>query len=196
MSQSKVLFIIPGFGAEMRGVETHFESLSGRITDKVEVHLLSKAHSRKLPPKIQNHKIKSLERKSLDWIYRIPFLSRMLKLFFLSSSTEMEAFLFCVKAIPFMLGNRFDIIIPSAGFWTTCLAKFFGRAAKIVSVGHSGFVRKEARLSDLFVALTPNALELANQKLPDLDTEIIPNGVDVKSFKTLKAMEKNGIFCV
>lgn len=114
-------------------------------------------------------------------------LRDLLKLLFLDSRSLAVA-VFTIKAIPYLFGGRFDIVLPINGGWQAFLVRFvtFLTRSKMVVVGHSGRGWDDRvnlwAFPSRFVTLTKTNEEWARTANPLARVCRIPNGVDLDRF--------------
>jgi glycosyltransferase involved in cell wall biosynthesis len=98
---------------------------------------------------------------------------------------------FAVRALPYLIAFRPDIVVPANNFWTVIAAKLAGwctggRARIVVTsqAGWSHFERDDLRLGiDGFVAIQPCVYDCAVQfERGRTPVRLIPNGVDIEQF--------------
>jgi len=96
---------------------------------------------------------------------------------------------FTLKKLPYLLSQKFDVVIPVNGGWQSFLVRlvtwFYG--GKMVISGQSGIGWDDAinlwSFPDVFVALSSYAQKWAIKVNPFVKVSYIPNGVDIEKFR-------------
>lgn len=183
MQRKNILFIVPRFGTVNRGVESFSQELITRLDkSKFNITVLSAQHEIEIES-VNFIKTDTLKRESFKWIDQSTLVQKILRQADLGSGSDIEALILCINAAKYLKKQTFDIVIPLGGTWTYRFSKYYFKKAKIVSIGQAGPVRRDLKLSNFFVALTPFDEKRAQEILPSISTVVIPNGVDLNKFK-------------
>jgi len=185
----KLLFIVPRFGSIHRGAEVFVRELATQLDPtRFHITILSGPHD-ECPAGIECVTRALVVRERGERIYQ-SWLEKLLNATRIKSPTELESLTLMLRSIGLLRRNQFDIVVPLGGYWTYLFARVFCRKSKIVAIGQGGPVRKEIRLSDVFVALTPTDQERARVRWSKTPSVVIPNGVDTKRFTPGSADQK------
>lgn len=177
-----VLFIVPRFATLNRGVETFALELISRFdTGRFAITVLSGPHQVSVPG-ISFKQGHLLVRERLVWLDRMPLLCRMLRIIGLGSASEIETLTLVRRYLGYWHRDAFDVVVPLGGTWSYRFARKAFPAARIVSLGQAGPVKRDLEYSDMFVGLTPHDEVRAPGMRAGLPTCVIPNGVDSKRF--------------
>jgi len=194
----KLLFIVPRFGSIHRGAEVFVRELATRLDPtRFHVTILSGPHD-ECPAGIECVTRTLVIRERGERIYQ-SWLGKLLGAARIKSPTELESLTLMLRSIGFLRRNHFDIVLPHGGYWTYLFTRMFCGKSRIVGIGHGGPVRKELRMCDQFVALTPTDQERARERSPRTPSVVIPNGIDTTRFTPGSAAEKPArptILCV
>ena len=183
MQRKNILFIVPRFGTVNRGVESFSQELITRLDkSKFNITVLSAEHEIEIEH-VNFIKTSTLKRECFKWIDQSKLVRKILRQVDLGSGSDLEALILCIAAAKCLKKQTFDIVIPLGGTWTYRFSKYCFKKAKIISIGQAGPVKRDLKLSDVFVALTPFDEHRAQKILPSISTTIIPNGVDLNKFK-------------
>lgn len=96
--------------------------------------------------------------------------------------------IFTIKALPKLITGQYDLIIPLGGGWQSAITRVITKLtrAKLLVSGHAGIGSDDATNlllhPDVFVALTPSEASWAAKLAPEVETVLIPNGVDLSRF--------------
>lgn len=133
----------------------------------------------KLPFKVNADKPKALIGKILARLY----LDRR----------GLASLIFSLKTYS-LFADKFDVLIPTDGFWQVMLAKIGAGKAKVVCVGLAGIGWTDAdtlRLKpDHFVALSTAAKDWVKEISPQVPVSVIPLQVDAATYSQLKPNTK------
>jgi len=176
-----VLFIAPRFGSLDRGMEV-FTGVIGTwlVRQGFTVKILS-GPGRTLPGIQSVHAPIITRERFYRWI-RPDVLCRLLARAGLGPS-ELEAFsLLCSASSTLDACGDADFVVSQAGWRSAHWARKNFPKAKIVCVGHGGVVWKELAFADAFVALLERDREKVRNRLPELQTTVINNGIDLERF--------------
>lgn len=199
MQRKKILFIVPRFGSVNRGVESFsFELISRMDTSLFDITVLSAPHEIELQ-NVEFIKTGIPLRESFKWIDRSHLIRKIARQIDLGSGADLESLFLSLKSIRLLRKRNFDVVLPLGGSWTYRLAKYVFSSATIISIGQAGPVKKDLKMSDLFVALTPFDEQKAKELLPSTKTVLIPNGIDIEKFKRISNVRKDSskiILCV
>lgn len=167
-----------------RGAEISTQLLASFLAQKHQVSVLQAGAKQvkkrfnqqvvKLPFLISTHQPKS-------------FLTKILARFYLDTAS-LKILFFSLKALPQLLQNDFDILIPTNGFWQilVCkLVKLFTQV-KIVVFGRSGpgwTDKHNLKLKpDLFISLTSYGEKWARGIAPQVKIAYLPNAINLSFY--------------
>lgn len=193
----KVLIIVPRFGSVSRGVEVFVEELARRMDkNRFDLCILSARHEQ-VSVGVEMAQYPLLPRERFK-----PWLAKLLGLLparIHLGAVELESLSLMFTSRRFLRDGHFDVVLPFGGTWSYRFAKWLCNGASVLSVGHGGPVRADLMLSDFFVALTPTDQYCAQELLPGIPSQVIPNGVDSTKFCSgaqKNYSQKKTILCV
>jgi glycosyltransferase involved in cell wall biosynthesis len=180
----KIAFIHISKGIVKRGSEASVDHLAGYLSKAHDVSIfqsgdkqLQKKYSQikiDIPFEINADKPQTLLGKFLDRLYL--------------NKQNLAILFFSMKTLPYLIKNKYNILIPTNGFWQIIickLAKLF-TGAKIVVFGRAGigFHDKDNILlkPDLFIALTKYAKNWADTINSRVKSIYIPNPINTDLF--------------
>ena len=179
----KILFIVPRFGSIQRGAESFVADLSAHLDKSLfDITILSAPHQMRLPQVkfIQGSALLRERLYCLDKI--ISFCPRIFGLFGIRGSADIEAYTLLKNFKKFWPKNAFDIVVPLGGTWSYKFARKRFPDSRIISIGQSGPVDDDLRLSDFFIALTKHDRDRVCKTFPNLNSATIPNGINLERF--------------
>ena len=184
-----ILFIVPRYGSVNRGVEVFTRELVKRLDGQHFVTAVVSA-----PHGLSESGVEYLEkplfrRESLH-LFRTALLQRFVNRINLGPE-DLEALSLMLRCYRLFSERSFKFIVPLGGTWTYRFAKWFGKDARIISIGQAGPVRANLGYSDFFVALTPTDQAESKRILPHVPTCVIPNGVDLSCFSYTDTLSKS-----
>ncbi len=163
----KIVFLSYYSGEVNRGVEVFVAELSRRLSDRHEVKVISAAHQTDLP---------EFSKYRFGWRFYLDPAGLAVKRF-----TQ--------KAL-LSLDPKTDILVPTNGGWQSFLSRLWAwrHGARVVISGHAG-IGWDDRINlltrpDVFVALTQKQKTWAEKWSFGLRVEKIPDGVDLKEFRS------------
>lgn len=160
----KIAFLNKTSGIIERGAENVVAELSKRLN--------------------QNHEVVVYADRSKP-ARRWPFLWR-----FFVDPNGLDILRFTLKKLPELWREKFEIIIPTDGGWEPAFIRLLTwiRGGKMVIIGHSGPGWDDRNnlwsFPNVFVALSFQAKKWAGKANPFVRTVVIPNGIDLRRFKT------------
>lgn len=165
-------------GVVERGVETFTLEISKRLAKNYNVTILTAG-----PMLQQKFKVKQI--KSFA---KPPKSSKGLFGKFYLDLQSLKILLFTMRALPVIYKNKYQVLIPLNGGWQIAIirvfSKLFGR--KILVSGHAGIGSDDAWnlffRPDVFIALTKAEESWAKKLVPEVETTVISNGVDLSRF--------------
>lgn len=177
----KIVFLNIYNGLVDRGAERSTQELASYLAKKQEAYLIQgkKAKEKTI---YKTHVVSPICPKHKDTSFSF------WRKFYLDC-WSLQIFIFTLKAVPFLLRERFDIVIPVNGGWQTVLCKIITwiQKSKMVIIGRAGIGRDDAWnllwKPDAFVALTGSSFDWAKKRTKNVNVVYIPNGVDLKKFR-------------
>ncbi len=113
---------------------------------------------------------------------------------------------FTLNFLPYFFKEHYDVVIPTNGGWQVVLCRLvtWVLKKKMVVQGNAGIGRDDLWslffLPDHYIAISPEGLKWAQEKMPAVTSSYIPHGVDTRLFKNAKpatvALEKPLVLCV
>lgn len=176
----KIVFLNIYQGLANRGAERSTLELCRRLSLQNKITLISGGK----PENISN--VKNLKIPVL--FPRIPDTSSSFFRRFYLDIWSLQIFLFTLFALPFLLKQNIDILIPVNGGWQTFLCKLVSviKKSKLTIIGRAGIGRDDhfnlLFRPDLFIALTKKAFSWAKKINPEGRIVHLPNGVDLEKF--------------
>ena len=161
-----------------RGVETFVYEISRRLQGRHTVTVFQAGI-----PRPQKYNICQIKIKA-----QIPQSSKGLAGKFYIDVQSLRILAFTVKAIPMLIKGKFDVIFPLNGGWQSATIRIFTKitGAKTIIPGEAGIGRDDAWnllfRPDVFAALTTSQANWARKLTPEVQTMLIPNGVDLSKF--------------
>ena len=165
-------------GIVERGVETFAYEIGKRLCIKHKVTVFQAGHTKPQKYKIEEIKTFASAPKSTCGILAKFYLDWW----------SLKILIFSLKALPKIYKGKYDLIISLNGGWQTAIFRVFSRitGAKILVSGHAGIGSDDAAnlffRPDVFVALTQAEAQWAQKLAPEVQTVVIPNGVDLARF--------------
>ena len=196
----KIAFLNIYNGVIDRGAETFVKELASRLSQSHEVSVFQAGE----PLAKEQYKVEKIPMK-IDWSYKSG-AGTLLSVLFLDYLNRL-VFYFSIKALPKIVKEKFDVVVPVNGGWMPALIRLatllYG--GKMVISGQAGMGWDERNnlwsFPNAFVALSTRAKLWAKKANPFVKVEYIPNGVDTKKFtpagEKLKInLEKPIVLCV
>ena len=110
------------------------------------------------------------------------------------SPNNLKVLYFSLKTLPFLLKGKFNVLIPTNGFWQVliCKAARLLKGSKIIIFGRAGIGfhdKDNLKLNpDIFIALTKYAKAWAEQISPKTKIIYIPNMIDCRIYSPNKKL--------
>jgi glycosyltransferase involved in cell wall biosynthesis len=198
----KIAFLNLYSGINQRGAESFTHKLANRLMEKHKVIFFQGGD--KLPN--QKYKVKKIQNsiRQPEEIFPQRFIKKLFKYLFLDQG-NISVLLFTLKSIPELIKQNCDVILPLNGFWQVLILKIIQPfyKFKIIITGHSGPGWDERwnlyLMPNVFIATTKPAFEWAKSACFWTRIELIPYGIDIKSFRDVKEadikLEKPIILC-
>lgn len=176
----KIAFFHISKGIIDRGSEVSVDYLADYLSNKHQVVIFQSGQ--KIPnKKFQQIKIKLPFKVNSD--KPKTFLGKVLERLYLHPN-DLKILYFSLKLIPFLLTQKYDVIIPTNGFWQVLISKLIKifKKTKIVIIAWAGIGyhdRDNLNLKpDLFIALTKFAYKWARSINKQVNITFVPNAVD------------------
>ena len=189
----KIAFLHLTCGFVDRGSEVSTQILASYFSKKkhqVVVYQAGKRSGR------EDYQVKTILIPFLAWGGRKPsFFGKIFKRLYLDFESLL-VLLFSLKAIPALLKNKPDVLIPTNGFWQMLVCRLLKvfTGVKIVVIGRAGIGwhdKHNLKLRpDLFIALSKKASFWAKKINPNVKVIFLPNAIDIDSFLQQKAALK------
>lgn len=102
---------------------------------------------------------------------------------------------FTFKALPFLLRQKYDVVIPTNGGWQVVIIRLFTwvLGKKMLVQGNAGIGYDDLFqllcFPDHYIAISPNGYKWAARYKTQINKSFIPYGVDLKQFASTKARE-------
>lgn len=184
----KIAFLSFYSGAIDRGVETSTAALAAGLSKKHDVTLFQSG-SRIV------HGIKTV-RISVDNRWPQDSSSSPLRRLYLDYYSR-KITIFTLKFLSYLFREKYDVVIPTNGGWQVVLcriATWFLRKKMIVQ-GNAGIGRDDLWsllcFPNHYIAISPEGLKWAQEKMPAVTSSYIPHGVNVSLFRHFKAAKVN-----
>lgn len=196
----KIAFLHMYMGIINRGSEIVTSDLANKLAINNEVTVFQSGKAKGT----ESYKIKRIP-IMLDWKKKSPSGTIWEKL--LINYWEMKVMFFTLKAVPFILKEKFNIVIPINGTWMSFIVRFITRlyGGKMIITGHAGMgwddqINLKSK-PDVFVALSPAARRWAENISPKAKIVYISNGIDISKFsptgpKFKISLKKPIVLCV
>ncbi len=196
----KIAFLNIYNGVVDRGAETFIKEVASRLNKNNEVTVFQ---SGEIIPKEQY----KINRIPIKWNWKKKSgIGTLLGIFFLDYWNR-QIFLFSLKAVPKILKEKYDVVIPVNGGWMPAIMRlvtwFYG--GKMIISGQSGMGWDDRNnlwcFPDIFIALSSLAKNWAKKVNPFIKVVYIPNGTDIKIFNPKGAdyeinLKKPIVLCV
>ena len=184
---SKIAFLSFYSGFVERGVETYVCELGTRLAKKHDVTVFQggKSHLWYSKAKISKDKFKVIDFNCIGSTFNSA--NSFLRGFYLDR-WSLKIFLFSLKAAFKIARGKYDLVIPMNGGWQTAIYRLLSKLCKykILISAQAGIGRDDAWnlfwKPDIFVALTKAEEKWASRFAPEVQTALIPNGVDLFKF--------------
>jgi glycosyltransferase involved in cell wall biosynthesis len=180
----KVAFLLPGVGVIDRGAETFVLELSQRLEEKFDISIICRGqanhrciHVGAFPrdlPLLQNSNRNKFIRKISDTLFLDPF--------------GVESFSFSINALPILFRTDFDLIVSVSGIWGAMACRIIRRlkGTPFITIGQAGIGRPDLwqarQRPNTHVVLTEHAHTWIAKQCPDLNVNVIPNGIDLMRY--------------
>ncbi len=176
--------IVPRFGSINRGVEVFTKELVSRIDKRrVDITVLSAPHGESVEG-VRLLQRRTVVRERTEHAFANPIVAALARRVGIAGATDLETFVLMGSSLLNAWSERYDVVLPLGGRWSYLYAAIHRRrGAKVVSVGQAGPSPFALHASDIFVGLTPAAIEEACRLRPGIPAKLIPNGVDLGMFK-------------
>jgi glycosyltransferase involved in cell wall biosynthesis len=196
----KIAFLNIYSGVIDRGAETFVKELASHLAPKNEVTVFQSGENK------QKEKYKT-EIISVKWDWnKKTGIGTLLGIFFLDYWSR-QVFLFSLKAIPRILKEKYDIVIPVNGGWMPAIMRLITwlYGGKMIISGQSGMGWDDRNnlwcFPNVFIALSSKASGWARKINPLVKVFRIPNGSDLKIFnskgiKYKTTLKKPIVLCV
>jgi glycosyltransferase involved in cell wall biosynthesis len=193
---ASILFITARFGSLGRGVEVSTHEIATRLAGfAYDVSILSGPHQ-VLIPGVTMIRLPMLRREAIGSFIRPGLAAKIAQRIRLGPSELEAASLRWAARWNRSVLTDFDTVVPQAGLAMTRWARSRWPAARLICIGQAGFVPKELRYADAFVALVKEDEERANSLFPGLTAVTIPHGVDFDRFAPARVFpEDHHIVC-
>ena len=180
----RVLLIVPRFGSINRGVEVFTAELTSRVDKRrVGITVLSAPHDQSVEG-VRLLQRRTILRERTERAFANPVVAAVARRVGIAGETDLETLVLMASSLADAWSERYDVVLPLGGRWSYLYAAIHRRrGAKVVSVGQGGPSPFALHASDIFVGLTPSAIEEASRLHPGIPTRLIPNGVDLGLFK-------------
>lgn len=166
-------------GQAERGVETFVYEISKRLSKKHKITIFQAGQV------IKNSDIRTYTIKSFA---QSPKSSKGLLAKIYLDITSFKILLFTIKSLPKIAKGKYDLLVPLNGGWQALLIRIVSKftSSKVLISGHAGMGSDDAwnmfTRPDVFVALTSSEKLWAQNIVPEVRVELIPNGVDLSIF--------------
>ena len=177
----KIAFLNMYNGLVDRGAETFVKEVAQRLAARHEMTVFQAGESSGK----ESYKVEKIPMK-IDWSYKSG-AGTLLSVLFLDYWNRL-VFYFSIKALPKIVKEKFDVVVPVNGGWMPALMRLatWAYRGKMVISGQAGMGWDERNnlwcFPDTFVALSSKAKIWAKKVNPLIRTVYIPNGVDTKKF--------------
>lgn len=184
---AKIAFLSFYSGVTDRGVETFVFELAKRLSKKHSVTIFQAGQLIK-SPEVRTYQVNAFA--------STPKFSKGLLGKIYLDWQSIKILIFSLKSIPKVLSGNYDLIIPLNGGWQTVIYRLITKLlqSKMLISGHAGIGADDAWniffRPDVFVALTKEEELWAKRLTPEVQTALIPNGVDLAVFNP-KVKPKN-----
>jgi len=196
----KIAFLNIYSGVVDRGAETFVEEVATRLADTNDVCVFQAGDN----GESKKYRVVKIN-VDFNWSKKSgegSFASRL----FIDYWSRLVA-TFTVKTIPWIMKERFDVIVPVNGGWQVAIVRIVTwlYGGKLVVSGQSGMGWDDRNnlwgFPDTFVALSTKAKLWAKKANPFIKVKYIPNGVDINKFtqggeKIKIKLKKPIILCV
>jgi len=182
----KIAILCPGYNVVSRGVERTITELINRLGKEYSFDIYSRAKSEQIS---KNAKIIHVAAVSRDSIYARAYASFGHRLrFYLRTPIDAECLTFSASLLPKIIFNKYDVIFnqagPFAGKVCRSLRRIYG--TPFIHKAAAGYGRLEEIMAhqypDVFIATSPVGEQWIKEKVPNLNSVVIPNGVDTELF--------------
>jgi glycosyltransferase involved in cell wall biosynthesis len=177
----KIAFLNIYNGVIDRGAETYVKELAARLSRKNEVTVFQSGEAAQWGPY-------EIARIPVNWDWkRKTGVGTLLGRLFLDYWSR-QIFIFSLKAIPQILKEKYDVVIPVNGGWMPAIIRLITwlYGGKMIISGQSGIGWDDRNnlwcFPNTFIALSTQAKNWARKVNPLVKVEYIPNGVDTKKF--------------
>lgn len=177
----KIAFLNIYKGSAFRGAERSIDELAVRLSRNHQLVVFQGKADHSAYPTIVISSWKPL----ISAMYARSFTHKLF-----AHPEDLRIFWFTLKALPRLLKENFDVVIPTNGGWQALLCRLvtFMQRKKLIITGRSGPGWDDQwnllMQPDIFVALSPSNLKWAKKIAPNVRSECIPNGVNLKMFST------------
>ncbi len=183
-TKKKVVFLLSGYGVVNRGAERFLSQLRQRLAPDFDVVILGRGPDGEGTVHVS---AVSRDNRFFNFLHRLPVIGHAMRFLHLGP-LNIEWMTSCLGALPWLMRNRFDLLVPEGGIGGGWLGRFV-RARKgipFVDIAHGAAGRWELAAArcrpDRYVAMTQTALAAAKEHVPDLAAEVIPMAVDTELF--------------
>lgn len=182
----KIAILCPGYNIVSRGVEQKITELITRLGEEYFFDIYSRAKSEQIS---KNARIIHVPAISRDSFLAKAYASIGHRLqFYLRTPIDAECLTFSLALLPKIIFKKYDAIFNQAG-------PFAGRICQLIRKIHgtpfvhtaaAGYGRLEEIMArqypDVFIAISPVGEQWIKERVPDINSVVIPNGVDTKLF--------------
>lgn len=196
----KIAFLNIYNGVIDRGAETFVKELAKSLSKNHEVAVFQSGDKRSG----EHYKIVQIPVK---WNWRNKSGVGTIRAFFFLDYWNRQIAYFTLKAIPILVKERFDIVVPVNGGWQPALIRLITwlYGGKMIISGQSGIGWDDRNnlwcFPNIFVATSTFAKNWAKRANPFVKADYIPNGVDTRKFNPRGGslgiqLEKPRVLCV